>query len=114
MTSTSLRAGSRLSVFRFPIDRLDDAVQDPSFLLLVEQGWRPVLTWVVEEERARGSVPPTMLVVMAPPYTPTAPSIPVQVTVEAPTPPPAPLLTRAVPVASLVLLLAILVSLWLT
>lgn len=105
-------APQRLSVHKFPLDRLDEAVQEPAFLMMIEQGWRPVLTWVVEEERARGSIPPTMLVVLAPPYTPTAP--PVEVKLEAPAAPPVPFLTRAAPVAVLVLLVAILASLWLT
>ena len=67
MSATAMHVLQRMSVHRFPLDRLDDAVQDASFRVLIEQGWRPVIVWAVQEERDRGSIPPALIVVMAPP-----------------------------------------------
>ncbi len=83
MSATAMHALQRLSVFRFGLDRLDDAVQDPSFRALIEQGWRPVIVWAVEDDRSRSSLPPALIVVMAPPLS-SPPAPPLNVTVAAP------------------------------
>lgn len=83
MSATAMHALSRLSVHRFALDRLDDAVQDASFRVLVEQGWRPIIVWGVEDDRARNSLSSALIVVMAPPLPIAAPA-PLSVTVTAP------------------------------
>ena len=110
MSATAMHVLQRMSVHRFPLDRLDDAVQDASFRVLIEQGWRPVIVWAVQEERDRGSIPPALIVVMAPPL-PTA--APLNVTVTAPEthPTPADWILRLVqPVLLAAILLVLLVQ----
>lgn len=104
MPANAMHALPRLSVHRFSLDRLDDAVQDPSFRTLLDQGWRPVITWAVEDERGRGLIPPVLVVVMAPPI----PAPPVVVTAPTVDPTPGEKLIR---VATPFLLAGILVTL---
>lgn len=73
MSATAIHALPRLSVHLFGMDRIADAVQDPSFLNLIAQGWRPVIVWAVEDDRGRGSLSSMLLVVLAAPL-PTAPA----------------------------------------
>lgn len=80
MSATAIHALPRVSVHLFGMDRIADAVQDPSFLNLIAQGWRPVIVWAVEDDRGRGSLSSMLLVVLAAPL----PNAPVRVTVAAP------------------------------
>lgn len=94
----------RLSVYKFSVDRIEEGVQDPAFRELLSKGWRVVFHWAVEDERSR--LPGTLMVVLAPP-------LPAPPSVSDPSRAQADLLDRALQVASLVALVAILAaSLW--